>query len=329
MVNPFFKDARILITGAAGLIGSNLVVRLLETRANVRAVVHHAQPLIIDPRIEYLTLDLTTADACREAVRGVHYVFHCAANTPGAAMTVSEPLKFVTSNILIDTHLLQAAYEAGVKKFLWLSSATTAYPPAEHAVGEGEMFDGGPYEKYFFVGWSKRFTEVLCRMYGEKLEKPMTTIVLRLTYVYGPNDNFDPKSSHVIPALIRKVVERQDPVEVWGTGQEIRDTLYVDDAVAAMLTAMARVDRYDVFNIGLGQGYSVRQILDMILELDGYVNARVVFDPTRPTTIPVRLVDTTKAERRLGFKAKTDLSPGLAQTLAWYRRERARAPSLL
>src|SRR3989338_7198624 len=319
MATDFFRNQKVLVTGGAGLIGSCAVKRLSEAGAIVRAVYHKTEPAKRAEGVTYLQADLTNAEDCRSVVEGVSYVFHCAAHTPGAGATASDPLAHVTSNIIIDALMLEAAYGAGVKKFIWLGSMT-AYPPTgEHPVKEEEMFSGDPFEKYFFVGWSKRFTEVLCRMYGEKLPKPMTTIVFRLAYVYGPGYNFDPAVSHVIPALIRKVVERQDPLEVWGTGEDIRDPIYVDDVVRAMLIAVEKVERYDALNIGLGKGYSVKEMLKTILELDGYADARIVFDTSKPTMIPVRRVDVSKAEQALGFRAATDLAEVLAQTIAWYR----------
>lgn len=319
MAPDFFKNQNVLVTGSAGLIGSRAVERLSEAGAIVRATYHSKEPAKRVEGVAYMQADLTRAEDCQKAVEGVSYVFHCAAHTPGAGATASDPLAHVTSNILIDARMLEAAHHAGVEKFLWLGS-TTAYPPTgERPVKEEEMFSGDPFEKYFFVGWSKRFTEVLCRMYGEKLAKPMTTIVLRLAYVYGPGDNFDPNVSHVIPALIRKVVERHNPLEVWGTGEDVRDPVYVDDVVRAMLLAAEKVKGYDTFNIGLGKGYSVKEMLDAILELDGYADVKIAFDPSKPTMIPVRRVDVLKGERIFGFRATTDLADGLRQTLAWYR----------
>jgi len=318
----YLQDKEVLVAGAAGLIGSNLIKRLLSEGAVVRGTLHRRQPVVVDDRIEYVKCDLTKGEDCRRVVEGMRYVFHCAAHTSGAATTATTPMVHVTPNILINSQMLEAAYEAQVSKFLWLGSST-GYPPSGHRpVKEEAMFEGEPYDKYFFVGWMKRFTEILCRMYGEKLPKPMTTIVLRPSNVYGPNDDFEPATSHVTPALIRKVVERQDPVEVWGTGDDVRDLIYVDDMVEAIVGAMEKIESYTVINIGLGKGYSVKEILQMILELDGYTDARMVFNISKPTMIPIRLVDTTKAKTVLGFKAKTDLRAGLRKTIKWYRESR-------
>lgn len=317
-----FRGETVLVTGASGLIGSHLVRRLVQAGANVRGILRRRRPPLREPGVDYVTCDLTSARYCREVVRGVRYVFHCAASTSGAATTARTPMVHVTPNVVMNARLLQAAYNAGVEKFLYLSS-TTGYPDTDRPVVEEEMFQGDPFDKYYFAGWMKRFTEVLCRMYGDKLSPRMSTVVLRPTNVYGPHDKFAPKRSHVTAALIRKVVERQDPIEVWGTGEDVRDLLYVDDCVEAMLRAAERLSGHSALNIGLGKGYRVKEVLDTILELDGYANARVVYNPEKPAMIPVRLVDVTKARDLLGFEATTDLRAGLRQTIDWYRARRA------
>lgn len=321
-----FHNKRILVTGATGLIGSNLLERLSREGAVLRATVHRRNPVIDTPGIEYVKCDLTRADDCRRVVKDMQHVYLCAANTSGAAMIAATPMVHVTPNILINSQMLEAAYEAGVEKFIWLGS-TVAYPASDKAMKEEQLLEGEPFHKYFFAGWAKRFTEIMCQMYGEKLAKPMTTIVLRPTNVYGPRDDFEFATSHVIPALIRKVVERWDPVEVWGDGTEVRDAIFVDDMVEALVLAASRLERYAAINVGLGKGYSVRELLGMILQLDGYANARIRYDASKPTMIPLRLVDTTKAEALLGFRARTGIEDGLRKTIEWYRRTRGNPSS--
>jgi GDP-L-fucose synthase len=315
-----FENKKVLVAGGAGFVGANLVKRLTELGVSVRATIHRKPPVIADNRIEYLSCDLTGADDCRRAVAGMEFVFMCAANTSGAAVMAATPLVHVTPNIIMNSRMLEAAYAAGVKKFIWLSS-NAAYPPTgARPVEEEEMFDGDPYETYYGVGWMKRYTEILCRLYSEKLKKTMTTVVLRPSNIYGPHDDFDFATSHVMAALIRRVVERQDPFEVWGTGEDVRDWIYVDDFIDALFLTAEKIETYDPINIGLGRGYRIKDALHMMLEIDGFTNAKVIYDPTKPSMIPVRLIDTDKAERTLGFKAKTGLKEGIAKTLAWYRQ---------
>jgi GDP-L-fucose synthase len=318
-----FENMNTLVAGGAGFVGANLINRLLSLGANVRATIHRKAPVIVDERIEYMRCDLTRMRDCRKAVSGIDYVFLCAANTSGAAVIQSTPLVHVTPNIVMNSQMLEAAYFAKVKKFVWLSS-NAAYPPSgDRPVKEDDFFDGDPYEAYFGVGWMKRYTEILCRMYSEKLRSPMATVVLRPSNIYGPYDDFEFETSHVMAALIRRVVERHDPIEVWGTGDDIRDWIYVDDFVDAMVLAVEKVKSYNPINIGLGKGHSIKEALQISLEVDGYAAARVEFDFSKPSMIPIRLIDTTKAETILGFRAKTGLREGIGKTIEWYRRTHA------
>jgi GDP-L-fucose synthase len=314
----YFKDQQVLVTGAAGLTGSALTARLVHEGARVRATLRTRKPEKLVPGVEYVTCDLTQPEVCKAVVKGVQQVFHCAANTTGAAVMSSTPMVHVTSNVVMNSWLMEACYEARVEKFIWLSS-TTGYPDSDQPVKEEDMFVGEPYEKYFFVGHMKRFTEVLCRMYGEKLPRKMTTLVLRPSNIYGPGDKFEFERSHVTPALIRKVIERHNPLEVWGTGNDVRDLIYVDDCVEAIMLAAEKLNAYTALNVASGTSCSVKQILNTILDLENCRDIKVVFDPSKPTMIPVRLVDVSKAEKLLGFRAKTDLRTGLQKTITWYK----------
>ena len=322
-----FSGSKVLVAGGAGFIGVNVIYRLLSLGANVRATIHRKEAVIRDERIDYVTCDLTRMDDCIKVVTDMDYVFLCAANTSGAAVIKSTPLVHVTPNILMNAQILEAAYFARVKKFIWLSS-NAAYPPSDdRLVKEEEMFDGDPYDIYFGVAWMKRYTEILCRMYSEKLKNPMATVVLRPSNIYGPHDDFAFETSHVMAALIRRVVERHDPIEVWGTGNDVRDWIYVDDFIDAIMLAAEKIESYNPINIGLGKGYSIKEALQIILEVDGYTNAKIEYNPSKPSMIPIRLIDTTKAETILGFKAKDGLREGIRKTIDWYRKTHALEPS--
>ena len=317
-----FRDAKVLVAGGTGFVGVNLMQKLLTLGAKVRATIHKKDPILLDERIEYVSCDLTRMEDCKRIVAGMDYIFMCAANTSGAAVMQKTPLVHVTPNILMNSQMLEAAYFAKVKKFVWLSS-NAAYPPSgDRPVKEEELLSGDPYETYFGVAWMKRYTEILCRMYSEKLKSPMTTVVLRPSNIYGPYDDFNFETSHVMAALIRKVVERHNPLEVWGTGDDIRDWIYVDDMIDAIILATEKINTYNPINIGLGKGYSIKQALQIMLEVDGYTDAEVIFNPSKPSMIPIRLIDTNKAEMVLGFKAKTGLREGIAKTIEWYRNRR-------
>ena len=320
------SGGHILVTGAAGLIGRNLIEHLCSLGLGSRAVVHRRQPAARLPHVDYVTADLTNAQDCARAMQGIDHVFHCAAVVIGASATAADPAAAVAECAAINANVIEAAFRAHVKKFLWLGS-TTAYPPAgDRPLREEEILDGQPFEKYRAVGGMNRQMEILCRHYGRQALPPMTTIVLRPTNVYGPGDNFDPAKSRVAAALLRRVVERTDPFEVWGTGDDIRDMIYVDDVVRAMVLAMEKLDRYTTLNIGSGKGHSVSEMLQILLELEGFTPSRLVFDAGKPSMIPVRRVDVSKAQRELGFVAEIDLPEGFRRTLQWYKQNRALAP---
>ena len=306
---------KVLIAGGAGFLGTNLALRLAGSGAQLRLTAH-LRPLQANiPGAEIVQADLRRPEDCAQAVKGMDAVFICSAHTSGAAAIRATPLIHITPNVLINTLLLEAAYQARVGKVCFLSSGA-AYPgTGDRPVTEAEMFNGDPEEVYFPAGWMKRYAEILCRTYAEKISSPMQTVVIRPSNVYGPYDKFDFAVSHVTAALLRRVVERQSPLEVWGT---------VDDFVDGVMAAVATDLPFLAVNICAGRGYSVRQIMETLLEVDGFGDARVTFDRTRPSTVPVRLMDNSLARKLLGFEATIPLDEGLRRTIAWYRANNAR-----
>ena len=314
------RGSKVLVAGGTGFIGANLLQRLLIEGCYVRTTFHLRPPRLSDDRVEYISADLTIMEDCRRVVEGVDYVFMCAANTSGAAVMTATPLVHVTPNVVMNAQLMDAAYNARVKKFLFISSSA-AYPPTDaRPVREEEMFVGDPYDSYYSVGWMKRYAEILCLMYSERITPPMPSVVIRPSNAYGPLDDFEFSTSHMTAALIRRVVERHNPLEVWGTGEDLRDLIYIDDLVSGIITAFENTDSYAAVNIASGQGNTVKEVLQTILEVDGYTDVDVRFDPSKPSTIPVRLIDTTKAERELGFTSRTSLREGIRRTVEWYRK---------
>ncbi len=312
-------EGTVLVTGAAGFIGQHLVMRLTADGVRVRAAVRRTTPVLVRG-VEYVHADLTRLEDCQRAVAGVHAIVHCAASSSGAAVIVANPLVHVTPNTVMNAQLLDAAYQAGVERFVFLSSSVV-YPEAgTRPMREEEALVDHPYAAYHGVGWMKRYTEVLCEWYARRLPgRKMPCLVVRPSNVYGPGDKFDFGTCHVTGALIRKVVERQQPIEVWGTGEDVRDLIYVDDFIEGLLAACTRRSDYLEVNLGAGCGVSVREILRTILAVDGYADAQVVLDPSKPRTIPARVLDIERARAELGFRPRTTLQEGLRRTLAWYR----------
>ena len=311
------RNAHVLVAGGTGFVGINLIQRLLGLGANVTATLHRRDPVLKDERIRYVRGDLRHQEDCAAAVQGADYVFMCAANTSGAAVMAKTPLAHLTPNILMNVSMLDAAYEARVQKFLFISS-NTVYPLTDYPVKEDDVTNEF-YEKYFIVGWMKRFTEIVCEMYATRIAKPMEVCVVRPANIYGEFDDFEWETSHVIPALVRKVVERHNPLEVWGDGNDLKEFIYVQDFIDGMLLAMEKIDEFEPINIATGRPCTVKDVLGTLLKVDNYRDARVVFDTSKPTMIPKRLIDVSKAEAKLGFHAKVSLEEGLRKTVTWYR----------
>ena len=316
MKTNYFKNKKILVAGGSGFIGTNLTKKLLELEGQVR-IADIRKPQIKDSLIEYFNCDLTQKKDCQRAVENIDFVFMMAANTSGAAIMEKTPLVHVTPNIIMNSLMLESAYEANVKKFLFHSS-NTVYPVMDSPAKENDMKYGDIFSKYYFVAWMKQFSEVLCEMYT-KIKKPMQTIVVRPGNVYGPYDDFEWETSHVIPALIRKVVERQNPIEVWGDGNDIKDFIYVDDLVEGDILAMEKMNSFEPINIASGRSCTVKQVLEEIIKVENYQEVEIIFDDSKPTMIPKRLIDISKAKEKLGFEPKISLDEGIKKTLNWYK----------
>jgi GDP-L-fucose synthase len=315
------ENAKVLVAGGSGFLGANLLLRLLSMGCDVRSTLR-SDPIIKDDRIDYVYGDLSVLSNCRKAVSGIDCVFMMAANTSGAAVIANSPLDHVTPNVVMNAYMLQAAHEAGVKKFVFISSSVVYAESGNCWVKEEETMIGNPPSVYFSVGWMKRYAEILCQIYAQRVRDPMSCLVIRPSNIYGPYDKFSPEHSHVTAALIRKVTERQSPLEVWGTGEDVRDILYVDDFIDGLLMAVERSENYLTLNLAYGKGYSVNHILQTILDIDGYTDAVVQHNVAKPTTIPIRLMDTYKAKALLGWAPKVSLADGLGRTVAWYKENK-------
>ena len=314
------KSKRVLVAGGSGFVGSHLAERLRAEGSVVR-IVHCNTPLSFDAEgMEVIRADLRDSEACRRAVVGMDYVFMCAAVTSGAAAIRGNPMTHVTPNVVANAQMLEAAHAAGVERFLFVSSSIV-YPPAgDHPCAEDDAGTGELHPAYYAAGWMKRYAEILCRTYAEVANPKMATIVVRPGNIYGPRDKFDSGRSHVTAALIRKVVDRQDPIEVWGTGEDVRDLIYIDDFIEGLIRAFRHPATHYVVNIASGRGISVRQILKTAMTAGNYDDARIEFQRDKPSTIPILLIDTSRAKADLGFSAETSLEEGIGWTIDWLQR---------
>ena len=328
-MSDFFKDKKVLITGASGFIGTNILIALEKLELNIAITMPHMNlrvkgkdDLLLSKRnIKGDCYDLTHRESCRKVVEGVDIIIHCAAVTHGAKFMNENPAALVVDNTVMNTYLLDAAHRAGVKKFVFISSGTV-YPDDmgdKSKFKECDLYHNwvttviDPPDCYFGVAHMKRYGEKLCEFYSTKVKNPMQCLIIRPSNVYGQYDDFNPDTSHVMAALIKKFVDKQNPFEVWGDGKDVRDFIYVDDFVQDVLLLTEKVAKFDIFNIGYGKGFSVNKIVEKF----GVSNIKYL--KGSPSTVKKRLLDTSNINEFLGERSQTYIYDGIAKTVKWYR----------
>jgi GDP-L-fucose synthase len=317
-MSTFYDGKLVLVTGGAGFVGTHIVQELLKTGARVRVPIHKRSLIIKDKRIETMEADLMTQEDCLRVCKGVDYVFHAAGAVSAAGVSVSGSMSAITVNLILTSQMLQAAWESGVGRFLVFSSST-GYPAADYPIAEDEMWGKEPHASYSGYGWMRRYLEKISDFVNAKSNTKIALV--RPTAVYGRFDNFDLKTSHVIPALIRRAVAKEDPFIVWGTGNEVRDFLHITDLAKGCLLMLEKHASCDPVNIGYGKTVTIKEIVAIILKASGDDKAKLVFDSSKPTTIPFRMVDTSKAKKILNFQPQMSLEDGLKDTIEWYKKE--------
>jgi len=313
----FYTGKCVLVTGGTGFVGTHIVEELLKHNARIRIPIHKRKPIVKSDHIETVKADLTNPQDCLRAVRNVDFVFHAAGAVAAAGVTAGNPMSAITTNLVLTVRMLEAAWVASAKRFLIFSSST-GYPAKEHPVKEEEFWAGPTHQVYFGYGWMRRYLERLAEFVASKSD--MKIAIVRPTAVYGRFDNFDPVTSHVVPALIRKAVERLDPYEVWGSGEEVRDFLHVRDLARGCLLMLEKHAVCDPVNIGYGKTVTIKEVVQLILDTADYKDAKVVFNTSKPTAIPFRMVDTSKAKSTLGFEPEISLEEGLHDTVQWFKQ---------
>ena len=312
----FFSGKKVLVAGAAGFVGSHLTQRLVNSGAIVRGTLHKSNPILEIDGVDYIKVNLEIASDCELATKNIDYVFMCAANSSGAEVMTKSPLVHLTPNVIMNSQMLAASYANNVKKFCFISS-NTVYPLTDFAVSEDDV-TGEFFEKYFIVGWMKRFSELMCEMYATKISKPMPTLIVRPGNLYGPLDKYKKRESKVIAALIRRAYEKENPFEVWGDGEDIKDFLYIDDFIDALLETFYHSNNFDIFNIASGVPITIKEVLKHIIDISNNGDTEVIFDTSKPTMIPKRMINVSKINKLIGWSPKTPINQGLELTFKWY-----------
>ena len=293
------STASSVILGAGGFIGSAVARRLPDARA-IRTTSGGGDfglfPL--DRNAHWLIPELSRIDV----------IYLCAGRTGGVGRMRDDPLSFVYPNVRIHMNVFEAAVKAGVRRVVCVGS-TTGYPDTGMPVTEDWYLEGELHPAYAAPGNAHRFIKRLAMMH-----KDLETVFFRPSNVYGPGNNFDPGTSHVIEATVRKVAEQQDPFVIWGTGEEVRDAIYIDDLAEAI--ALGADCPPGDYNVGSGQEMTVNQIVDVLL---GHAAFRpdIQHDLSKPTAIPARRVDCTKL-KSLDWRPKVGMAEGLKRTYDWY-----------
>ena len=320
--NHMGKSYKILVTGASGFIGSQLVKSLKERGYwNLRTTSFSRDlPNTITDKesIEHIKGDLRDAEFCKEITKDVQVVFHLAANTSNALDTKFNPLLHVTPNVIMNVNMMEQSWKNNVKKFMFISSNTTYPDMKDEFCTEDINVHATPLLPiYKAVGGMKRYGEMLCDFFSNQIDNPMQCVIIRPSNAFGPNDKFDYEKCHVTPANIRKVADGLNPIPVWGDGTEVRDLLHVEDMADGIIFLAEMVDRYDIFNLCYGEGFSVNEVLGWIKEIEGNDNP-IEYVNNKAPMIPVRLLSSKKIND-LGWKPKRDLKQALKETLEWYK----------
>jgi GDP-L-fucose synthase len=312
------KDKKVLVAGGTGFIGLNIVKGLVERGFSDIVVTTHTEreyyyDLHNNENINLIKCDLTNKEECHSITKDVDILVLASAVSFGASFIQNNPLGLVNDNVIMNVNLLDGSYKNGVEKVIYFGS-TTGYPDTEAIMREEDMFKGDPFDRYFSVGWMKRYTEVLMRLYSEKLNL-MDCTVMRLSNVYGPYDKFDLETSHVLPAMVRKFCEKIFPLEIWGDGEDSRDLIYIDDIVEAVVKSFDCTG-FNAYNVGYGSNYTVNDIVSMLCDIHE-IKPEIVYVKNKPKMIKKRSVCVEKIKTDLGFAPSTTLESGLKLTTDW------------
>jgi GDP-L-fucose synthase len=299
----------VLVTGGSGFLGSHLVERLQANGSEPFVARHHDYDLTVPGNVERLFAEAKP-----------DLVFHLAAEVGGIGANMSSPGRYWYANLMMGAHVLEESRRADVGKLV-LVGTICSYPKfAPIPFREEDLWNGYPEETNAPYGVAKKALLVGAQAYREQYG--LNTVFLLPVNLYGPRDSFDLEKSHVIPALIRKMLEAeargQNEVVLWGDGSPTREFLYVEDCASALQLAAERYDGPEPVNLGTGEEVSIRELATLIADETGF-DGEIVWDTSKPNGQPRRKLDTTRAERLFGFHAETPFSHGIEKTVAWYR----------
>jgi GDP-L-fucose synthase len=310
-LGTYFKDKKILITGGTGLIGREVTNQLASLGSIIRVV--SLDEFQSQPGIEFIRGDLSNLDFCLDVSKNIDCVFHLAGIKGSIEVTKKKPASFFVPLIMFNTNVLEASRRNNVDKLVYTSSIG-AYSPAEVFI-ETENRDGVPQDMY--PGWAKRMAELQINAYKEQYGLDWS--VVRPCNVYGPGDNFDPNNAMVIPSLMHRIANGEKPLKVWGDGNAIRDFAFSRDVALGVIQALHYGTRGDFVNLGSGEGYTVKQLVETLNE---FIDFEYEFDTSKPSGFPKRVMDISRAKEWINYKPQTSLRDGLELTWNWFMNNR-------
>ncbi len=315
---PFYKNKNILVAGGTGLIGIPLVKNLIEEGAKVR-IASLDDKSRAHPEAEFFQSDLREYGNCLDVCEGADYVFNLLCIKGSSKLNKEKPASFFEPMILFNTNLLRAAREKNVECYLF-SSTYGVYPSSEVYDDSIDVLKSPLAENDFFTGLAKRVGEAQARTY--KIEYRWDKIsIVRPSNTYGPYDNFNPDSAMVIPSLIRRFVEGENPIVVWGDGSQVRDFIYTDDVARGMMLCLEKnPGPENPVNLGSGRGSTIKEIVDIITNnLEN--KPEIIYDKTKSYGDKIRTMDISRAIS-LGFNPETSLEKGIRNIIKWYKENR-------
>lgn len=312
-------NTEILVAGGTGLVGANLTFRLRNQGFDVVATRCRSREKIF--KKNFAQFDFRRFDDCLEATKNKNAVVLCAGYSYGAKENKKNPTGSILPNLQISAGLLEASARNGIRTVILLSSSTV-YQPSSFAVHEEQLdLNRAPYSAYSGIGWVNRYLEQLAKLYTHTYG--MRVVIFRPSSIYGPFDKFDDERSNVVPALIKRAVRKENPFQVWGSPEVIRDFIFVEDVVDDICSALTNetIPAGEPINVCSAIPMSIAEIVGVILKACDH-SPEVSFDADKPSTIPYRLLDNKKHQRIFGKKKRTTFKDGVAKTIEWYKAQK-------
>jgi len=312
------KGKRVLVCGAGGFMGMNMVKQIKNTQASKIIASYRTERAFYDnvlSDVERVSGDLTDKETCLNHTKDVDYLIICNAISFGLTYTKKYPLALLNVNTIANINLLEAAQQNGVEKVIYFGSSVE-YHPTLSPIEEKDVLVGHPADVYFGAGWMKRYMEILMRMYSEKLNL-MSCGIVRLANAYGPYDKFIPQNSHVLPALIKKFSERENPLNIYGDGNQLKDLIYINDVTKITLKMLDTLKGFDSMNVGSGKFTSINHAIEILSKQENFY-PEIIHLEEGGLPPPIRNLNVDKMKSFYNHPLTT-IEEGIWLTTEWYK----------